>query len=88
VAGCAVAARAQGLPTKPIILIVPYGVGGLTHVQARALALAAAASKELRQQIVQHQAGLTGKRGSAMRRTRRWDRQATALNRAQTQRAR
>lgn len=50
VAGCAVAAQAQGFPTKPITLIVPYGAGGPTDVQVRALATAA--SKELGQQIV------------------------------------
>nr|WP_240531211.1 tripartite tricarboxylate transporter substrate binding protein [Variovorax boronicumulans] len=44
-------ARAQGLFGKqPITLLVPYPAGGATDVQARALALAA--SRELKQQIV------------------------------------
>lgn len=43
-------AHAQGFPNKPITLIVPYGAGGPTDVQVRALA--SAASKELGQQIL------------------------------------
>lgn len=48
--GTALVSQAQGFPNKPITLIVPYGAGGPTDVQVRALA--AAASKELGQQIV------------------------------------
>jgi tripartite-type tricarboxylate transporter receptor subunit TctC len=46
----AVTAQAQTFPSKPITLIVPYGAGGPTDVQIRALA--AAAAKELGQPIV------------------------------------
>ena len=43
-------AQAQSFPSKPITLIVPYGAGGPTDVQMRALA--AAAARELGQPIV------------------------------------
>ena len=49
-AGTATVALAQGFPNKPITLIVPYGAGGPTDVQVRALA--AAASKNLGQQVI------------------------------------
>lgn len=52
-AGLACAAlgvHAQGFPNKPITLVVPYGAGGPTDVQMRALA--AAAAKDLGQPIV------------------------------------
>lgn len=49
-AWAAVTAHAQGFPTRPITLIVPFSAGGPTDVQLRAIA--AAASKELGQPIV------------------------------------
>ncbi len=44
------AGHTENFPSKPITLIIPYGAGGPTDVQVRALALAA--SKELGQAIV------------------------------------
>ena len=49
-AWAALVASAQTFPSKPITLIVPFGAGGPTDVQLRALV--AAASKELGQPIV------------------------------------
>ncbi len=46
----ALGVHAQGFPNKPITLVVPYGAGGPTDVQMRALA--AAAAKDLGQPIV------------------------------------
>jgi tripartite-type tricarboxylate transporter receptor subunit TctC len=58
------AAFAQGYPTKPITLIVPFPAGGATDVQARALAQAA--STELKGQIVVlNQPGVSGTLGPA-----------------------
>jgi tripartite-type tricarboxylate transporter receptor subunit TctC len=44
------AAQAQGFPSRPVTLIVPFPAGGPTDVQVRAIAVAA--SKELGQPVV------------------------------------
>ncbi|HWS74499.1 MAG TPA: tripartite tricarboxylate transporter substrate binding protein [Quisquiliibacterium sp.] len=55
-------ALAQGFPSKPITLVIPFPPGGATDVQFRALA--AAASKELGQPIVvTNKAGVGGTLG-------------------------
>lgn len=61
---CCGVARPQSFPTRPVIFVVPYSVGGATDVQLRVLA--AATEKHLGQRIViENRPSATGMLGPA-----------------------
>src|SRR5712664_227687 len=55
--GCGAVASAQGFPTRPITIVVPYPPGGPTDVVARILA------ERMRQSFGQHRGGAGRARG-------------------------